>query len=112
MDTNDLNRDAPPRSPEIRTIGVAKVGDKFGRGRAWVYGQNQNNPDFPRGFRIAGGDLVWLEHEIDAYILSEAARSRTEAARLEDLRRMKKQTEPANLALAAKRARRRTTEPA
>lgn len=55
---------------KLRLIGIVAVCDKAGCGRTSVY----TIPDFPKPVKIKGfgakGGSRWVEHEVDAWVLS------------------------------------------
>jgi predicted DNA-binding transcriptional regulator AlpA len=65
-----------PNLPSGATCSsIPKVAQRLCRSRSWVWMQIQKNPDFPRPIRI-GADSLLLDHELDAWLATQVAKSR------------------------------------
>lgn len=56
----------------MKTLRVASVAQKLDLGVSTVWKLLKQDPTFPRPFRMsdAVGATVWVEHEIDAWLLT------------------------------------------
>ncbi len=57
-------------APSARYLSIPRVCDKLSRRKTWLYDQMRNDPSFPRPLRI-NGRQVFLEHEIDRWVLAQ-----------------------------------------
>jgi prophage regulatory protein len=59
-----------------RTLRPAKAAEKLGIGLSTLWLKAKTDPDFPKPFKFSARTTVFFEHELDAYQLACAARSR------------------------------------
>jgi predicted DNA-binding transcriptional regulator AlpA len=55
---------------------IPKAAERLCRSKSWVWAQIQKNPEFPKPVKI-GADSLLLNHELDAWLAAQVAKSRT-----------------------------------
>lgn len=55
---------------EIKTRSPRSACEKFAREKSWLWDKVKNDPDFPKPFYLAPGAPVFLESELDEWLLS------------------------------------------
>lgn len=55
---------------EIKTRSPRGACEKFDREKTWLWDKVKNDPEFPKPFYLAPGAPVFLEHELDAWLLA------------------------------------------
>jgi prophage regulatory protein len=63
-------------TPQGRCIRPAQASEKLGIGLSTLWLKVKNEPDFPKPFKLAPRTTIFLERELDEYLVACAARSR------------------------------------
>ena len=70
MDAYVTTPTTPARNRPVVCLKPAQAAAKLGRGRTWLWIQLRVDPTFPAPVYIADKSPVWIEAELDAWILS------------------------------------------
>jgi prophage regulatory protein len=61
---------------QVRALRDKDVAAKISGSRAHVWNLVKNDPTFPRPARLSSNFTIWLESEVDAWLLSRVAAAR------------------------------------
>jgi prophage regulatory protein len=56
----------------IKTLAPRGVCEKFSRKKSWLWDRLKNDPEFPKPIYLGPGAPVFIESELDEYLLSRA----------------------------------------
>lgn len=66
------NSEKKQQTDDLRMIRLTEVMRKVGMGRTWIYNKVASG-DFPQPVNYGGRAVVWIESEIDDWLLQQIA---------------------------------------